>query len=301
MGRAVLLVLTNALQAPRQQPAPGAQQNIGFDIKELALAYHHFHKTLGLEVNLASPSGGQCHIDPALLKASEHEEEVQAFLADKCAMQWVKCTDALGQFDLDRFQAIVFVGGPGAMFDFPSSRPLGKVTRYVWRKDGIVAAIGHGVAALLAMVDPTGDGSQDSGSSSGEAGGKAGGGRSSSSSSGSHHDHSQSDGSHSSHSDESCSSDSSCDHGREGGKRKGSSGWLHGRKVTANTVEEDRDLQLEKTLPFSIERKLREAGVQFSKKSKFETHVVVDGRLITAQNRNSTREWLKAISGKLQK
>lgn len=71
--------------------------------------------------------------------------------------------------------------------------------------------------------------------------------------------------------------------------------------MTANTVEEDRDLQLEKTLPFSIERKLREAGVQFSKKSKFETHVVVDGRLITAQNRNSTREWLKAISGKLQK
>jgi putative intracellular protease/amidase len=237
MGRAILIVLTNTRDLPGPHldgMAPDARRT-GFDIKEAALAYHYFHKVGGLELNLASPSGGECYIDPRALKAAEHEEEVQAFLADQCAMQWIKCTDQLGHFDLERFQAVLFIGGPGAMFDFPRNRELREVANHIYQKGGIIAAIGHGAAALLDLKDPSG------------------------------------------------------------------APLIKNKQVTANTTEEDSDMHLEKDLPFSIERKLSEIGAEFKKASKFANNVVVDGRIITGQNRNSTRDWIRQIDNHLQK
>lgn len=229
MGKAVLLVLSNVSEI-----ATGFQGSstirTGFDIKEAALAYHHLHNTQGLEINLASPAGGPCVLDPASLKASEHEEEVQAFLANECAMNWLKCTDRLGAFDVERFQAVLFIGGAGAMMDFAACKEAGKLAKYIANKGGVVAAIGHGAAAFLSTED-----------------------------------------------------------------------WIRHKRVTANTFEEDRDMNLEKTLPFSIEKKLKEAGADFKKADKFSTNVVVDGPLITAQNRNSTREWIYKIEQHLHK
>lgn len=229
MGKAVLLVLTNVSEIP-----PGlsgtTKQKAGFDIKEAALAYHHLHHSLGLEINLASPAGGVCVVDPASLKASEHEEEVQAFLANECALNWLKCTDRLGDFDVERFQAVLFIGGAGAMFDFAACQEAGKIAQYIANKGGVTAAIGHGAAAFLTAKD-----------------------------------------------------------------------WIRSKQVTANTFEEDRDMNLEKSLPYSIEKKLKEAGANFKKVEKFKTNVVVDGHLVTAQNRNSAREWLNVIDKHLQK
>lgn len=198
------------------------------------MLYHALHVHSGIELNIASPAGGHCPIDPSSLKSSEHEEEVQAFLADECAMKWIKCTDRLGKFDLGRFQAVIFVGGPGTMRDF-GEREVSETVKKIWNQGGVVAAIGHGAAALVAVRDERGE------------------------------------------------------------------SWLKGKKVTSNTTEEDQDMRLEKILPFSIEKKLKEVGANFKKANKFATNVIEDGRLITAQNRNSTREWIRAIETKLQK
>ncbi|PJF18112.1 DJ-1/PfpI family protein [Paramicrosporidium saccamoebae] len=234
-GKAVLIVLTNTKELqPAGDPTSNESRRTGYDVKEAALAYQYFQKTLGLEVNLASPSGGECTIDPSSLKASEHEEEVQAFLADPCAMQWTKCTDRMGAFDLGRFQAVVFVGGPGAMFDF-AGRRVAQVVKDIWGRGGMVATIGHGAAALLSLWDEQGE------------------------------------------------------------------PWIKNKKVTANTLEEDHDMRLEKMLPFSIQKRLEEVGAHFKKTEKFANNVVVDGRLVTAQNRNSTRDWLQQIDSLLQK
>lgn len=70
---------------------------------------------------------------------------------------------------------------------------------------------------------------------------------------------------------------------------------LKGRKVTCNTVEEEREMQLDKALPFMVENKLKEIGARFEKSSKFDVNVVVDERIITGQNRNSTKEWVARI------
>jgi putative intracellular protease/amidase len=75
---------------------------------------------------------------------------------------------------------------------------------------------------------------------------------------------------------------------------------LKGRKVTCNTVEEEREMQLDKALPYMIENKLKEIGARFEKSNKFENNVVVDERIITGQNRNSTKEWVQKISHQMQ-
>lgn len=250
MGKAILMILTNTQRLAPNSPTyddgfvdvlardsdedGGVFNRTGFDIKEAALAYHAFHVHYGLEFNIASPAGGECFIDPFSLKAGEHEEEVQAFLADACAMQWIKCTDRLGSFDLDRFQAVLFIGGPGAMLDFPSCKGAAHVANTIWERGGVVATIGHGSAALLSLSGEKGLG-------------------------------------------------------------------LRGKRVTGNTREEDEEMRLEKMLPFSVEKKLAEAGAKFRRGSKFSINVVEDGRLITAQNRNSTRDWIRAIERKLKK
>lgn len=250
MGRAILFVLTNIeyIDPGETSLVDGfteisAQHRTGFDIKEVALAYHALHIHRGLEINLASPDGGPCPIDPGSLKAAEQEEEVQAFLADECARNWLKCTDRLGAFDTSRFQAVLFLGGPGAMVDYPACKAMRQIVKTIYDDArGVVGAIGHGTAALLNMAGSVEE---------------------------------------------------------EQFKGMETRNWLKGRIVTGNTVEEDIDMRLEKVLPFSVERRLRESGAKFKKGKKFSINVVVDERLITAQNRNSTREWLQVLTDHL--
>ena len=250
-GKAVLIVLTNVTHLRSHHHDHDHNHNnssmnacahpthvhhrTGFDIKEMAFLYHTLHKVHNLELNLASPLGGICQIDPLSLKASEHEEAVQQFLADDCAMKWCQCTDKLGTFDLQRFQAVVFVGGPGAMMDFPmATEAIEETLQYVYeRKGGVVAAIGHGVAALIKVR-------------------------------------------------------------MSNGKR-----LIEGKSITANTKEEDREMELEDEFPFKLEEELQRNGADFRKAEAFARNVVIDHRIITGQNRNSTRDWVKQLANQL--
>ena len=71
--------------------------------------------------------------------------------------------------------------------------------------------------------------------------------------------------------------------------------WLRGKRVTCNTVEEEQEMQLDKALPFMLEQKLREIGVKFEKANKFQSNVVMEEKLITGQNCNSTKEWVQHV------
>lgn len=230
-GKAVLVVLTNVTILNREKP-----YRTGFDVKEMAFIYRMLHREYGIEINLASPAGGPCQIDPMSLKASEHEEDVQQFLADECAMQWLQCTDKLGAFDMQRFQCVLFVGGPGAMMDFPmATEAIQETIRYIYEgKEGVVGAIGHGVAALIKVR--TAD-----------------------------------------------------------GKR-----LIEGKRVTANTKEEDEEMELNEEFPFKLEDELQKSGADFKKAGAFSRNVVIDNRIITGQNRNSTRDWIKQVASHLQ-
>ncbi len=63
---------------------------------------------------------------------------------------------------------------------------------------------------------------------------------------------------------------------------------VRGRRVTAFTDEEEREVKLDGKMPFLLESRLRELGAKFEGAQNWQEKVVVDGRLITGQNPQSS-------------
>ena len=74
---------------------------------------------------------------------------------------------------------------------------------------------------------------------------------------------------------------------------------VKGRKVTAFTDEEERAVELDAHMPFLLETRLRELGAEFVPAENWQDHVVVDGRLVTGQNPQSSGSAARAVIGLL--
>jgi putative intracellular protease/amidase len=59
---------------------------------------------------------------------------------------------------------------------------------------------------------------------------------------------------------------------------------LKNKKITGFTNDEEETVKLDKTVPFSLENKLKELGGKFEKSENFKPFVVNDGWIITGQN-----------------
>lgn len=59
---------------------------------------------------------------------------------------------------------------------------------------------------------------------------------------------------------------------------------LKNKRITGFTNDEEEFVKLDKTVPFSLENKLKELGGQFEKTENFKPFVVSDGQIITGQN-----------------
>lgn len=71
---------------------------------------------------------------------------------------------------------------------------------------------------------------------------------------------------------------------------------VKGKKINAFSNEEEAAVKLEKVVPFLLENKLIERGGQFEKSGLWQSHVTVDGRLITGQNPQSAKGVGEAIA-----
>lgn len=78
-------------------------------------------------------------------------------------------------------------------------------------------------------------------------------------------------------------------------QRRDGQPFVAGRRVTAFTDSEERAVGGEEKVPFLLEARLRELGADVSTGGDWASHVVVDGRLITGQNPQSS----EAVAGKL--
>lgn len=63
---------------------------------------------------------------------------------------------------------------------------------------------------------------------------------------------------------------------------------VKGRKVTAFTDDEERAVELDRHMPFLLETRLRELGAVFVPAANWQDNVVVDGKLVTGQNPQSS-------------
>ncbi|WOK06561.1 type 1 glutamine amidotransferase domain-containing protein [Imperialibacter roseus] len=117
----------------------------GYELTELARAYYVFQAN-GFEVDVASPLGGT---PPVVIDGDDMTALDYAFLNDPLAQAKMAETIAMKNVDADAYEAIYFVGGKGAMFDFPEDIYIQSIVQGFYESGKVVGAVCHGPAALV--------------------------------------------------------------------------------------------------------------------------------------------------------
>lgn len=99
----------------------------------------------GLAVEFASIQGGEPPVDGLDLNDAINAR----FWQDAGFRHQVAHTQRLADVDPSKYSAIFFAGGHGAMWDFPQSAAVLRVTRSIYEAGGVVGAVCHGPAALV--------------------------------------------------------------------------------------------------------------------------------------------------------
>lgn len=138
-GRILLVVTTHGRLGDADQPT-------GYWMSEVSHAWTRFTDA-GYDVTFASPSGGPAPFDPRSYNLDDPDNK--RMWSQRKIVDQIGATVSLADVDPAKYDAIYFAGGHGAMWDFPKSESLQKVTRNIYENGGVVAAVCHGPAALV--------------------------------------------------------------------------------------------------------------------------------------------------------
>ncbi|SNR15821.1 type 1 glutamine amidotransferase domain-containing protein [Tenacibaculum jejuense] len=122
-----------------------SNKKTGYELTELARSYYVFQAN-GFEVFVASPKGGKA---PVVIDEEDMGIYDYAFLNDQKAQSKVKNTLRLSTIDFTKYDAVFFVGGKGAMFDFPNHPKIIDMVQDYYENDKVIGAVCHGPAALI--------------------------------------------------------------------------------------------------------------------------------------------------------
>lgn len=107
----------------------------------------------GHQVDLASPLGGQPTIDQASLSEDMDPERIYKELYESGKADETKKLADINPSDYD---AVLIVGGHGAMYDLAKDKNLHNIINTIYDAGGIVGAECHGPAPLLYTKRPNG-------------------------------------------------------------------------------------------------------------------------------------------------
>lgn len=262
-----------ATHGPRRDEADPAafsakHRPTGVDILEVGNLWFKLADSEKWELTFASPRGGAVAIDPMSIRAMDrsmadriwHEGALMCKLNHTYPLAWLRP---------EEYDAVIIPGAHAAMLDLPHCKIVSKTIAEIWEESGCVAAIGHGVAALLNVrCDGDHDG-DDNGSSS---------------------DSSEDDG----HDD---------DHSGKMPHRPRHHGkyLIKDKRIACFTKEEEEKSHLQPFLPYSLESALRKRGAKLQTTKAFHPQVIVEecersGKtLITAQSYPSIHELIDRI------
>ena len=136
----ILAVVTSTAKSPKGDVAAG------MELTELSRAYYTFIAN-GYDVHIASPDGGR----PPVVIDDDLIDVDYAFLNDAKAQEALSKTLRLQDVDTSIYDAVYFVGGKGAMFDFPGDQHVTRIAKGIYESGGIVGAVCHGPAALIGV------------------------------------------------------------------------------------------------------------------------------------------------------
>jgi putative intracellular protease/amidase len=89
---------------------------------------------------------------PVVIDDDDMGEFDFAFLNDSIAQYKTSHTIAMNDVVAEEYQAIFFVGGKGAMFDFPDNKAIQSIVRNYYQSGKVVGAVCHGPAALVNVI-----------------------------------------------------------------------------------------------------------------------------------------------------
>ncbi|PKV51415.1 putative intracellular protease/amidase [Aquimarina sp. MAR_2010_214] len=127
-------------------------KSTGYELTELSRAYYVFVAN-GFEVDIASPLGGE---PPVVIDDDDMGKYDYAFLNDSIAQYKVKHSIPVKDINPERYEAVFFAGGKGAMFDFPENKDIQYIVRHLYQSNKVVGAVCHGPAALVNVTLDTG-------------------------------------------------------------------------------------------------------------------------------------------------
>lgn len=135
----VLFIVTGHHQLGERSRATGLY------LSEFAHPYQQFTQAGGYDLEVASPRGGSAPIDPKSLT-----EELVLFT------HHVHNTIAFSDVLLEVYDVYFIVGGHGALWDLPGNRELQYILSTAYVQGKVIAAVGHGAAALVQLNDQQG-------------------------------------------------------------------------------------------------------------------------------------------------
>ncbi|MES2525476.1 MAG: type 1 glutamine amidotransferase domain-containing protein [Bdellovibrionota bacterium] len=106
----------------------------------------------GIEVDIASPKGGLAPMDE---KSRDLTDKLNRRMVEEHGEKLAK-TLKLSDVNTSKYQAIIFAGGHGTMWDFAQTPSVRIAAEAIYENGGILAAVCHGPAALLNLKDKKG-------------------------------------------------------------------------------------------------------------------------------------------------
>ena len=148
-GLKALIVCTNHAWLDVGKPT-------GLFASEMTVPYYLFSDA-GIEVDLASPKGGEIAVDPISLRPIPRSEHDDRFLADTELKTKVKNSISISDIDVDDYDVIFFAGGWGAAFDLGFSDAIGEKVTEANAKNLVLGGVCHGPLGFLKAKNTDGE------------------------------------------------------------------------------------------------------------------------------------------------
>lgn len=134
----VLFVLTSA------DRLGGSGHKTGAYLSEITHPYDEFTRA-GYQIDMISPQGGKVPLDGVKM-----DDPINAtWMNDTDFAIQLETTQTPWQVVASNYAAVFFVGGHGAMYDFPDHLQLHKLVADIYENNGVVGAVCHGAAGLV--------------------------------------------------------------------------------------------------------------------------------------------------------
>ncbi|QZE12385.1 type 1 glutamine amidotransferase domain-containing protein [Mycoplasma sp. Ms02] len=112
----------------------------------------------GYQVDYVSPNGGAVPIEPRSLKKLYNTKENDSFMKDQDFVERA-LKNSLKPSDLNpnNYSAIFYTGGHAVMYDFYDNKELQDITLEIYKNNGLIASVCHGIAGILNIKNDDGN------------------------------------------------------------------------------------------------------------------------------------------------